>query len=410
VSGFVDEAQAHVKAGDGGAGAVSFRREAHVSKGGPDGGDGGKGGDVWFVADRNVASLLAFRDHPHRRATNGVHGQGKGKHGARGKETIVKVPEGTVVKDLDGNVVADLVKVGERWLAAAGGRGGKGNARFLSNSRRAPNFAEQGEAGEEQWLDLELKLMADVALVGFPNAGKSTLISRISAAKPKIADYPFTTLEPHLGVVRMDDAEFIVADIPGLIEGASEGKGLGHQFLRHVERARALVVLVDLASVEGRDPREQERILLQELGRHRAELLDRPRIVVGSKADANTEAEWDGERISSATGEGLAPLVGRLATLVAEARAVEPEGQAFIVHRPEPEGLRIDRADDGAFVVVGRPIERAVALNDLTNPMALEYVQGRLRKLGVDRALARAGAQEGDTVRIGKFSFDYEPG
>jgi len=202
---FADEAQLHVKGGDGGAGAISFRREAHVARGGPDGGDGGPGGDVWLVADRDVASLLAFRDHPHRRADKGRHGQGKGRHGARGDDSVVKVPEGTVVRSREGESLADLVAAGDRWLAARGGRGGRGNARFLSNRRRAPSFAEQGEVGEERWLGLELKLMADVALIGLPNAGTSTLISRISAAKPKIAGYPFTTLVPHLGVVRTDD-------------------------------------------------------------------------------------------------------------------------------------------------------------------------------------------------------------
>src|SRR3954470_7860848 len=260
--GFVDEAQLHAKAGDGGAGSVSFRREAHVAKGGPDGGDGGHGGNVWLVADHNVSSLIAFKDHPHRRATNGTHGSGKGRHGADGDDIIVPVPEGTVVRDREGRVVADLVHDGDRWMAAKGGQGGRGNARFLSNRRRAPSFAEQGEMGEEQWYDLELKLMADVALVGFPNAGKSTLISRISAAKPKIADYPFTTLQPHLGVVRYNDADYVVADIPGLIEGASEGRGLGHQFLRHIERARVLLVLADLVAADGRPPADQEKILL----------------------------------------------------------------------------------------------------------------------------------------------------
>src|SRR5205823_14209362 len=284
MSGFVDEAQLHAKAGDGGAGAVSFRREAHVARGGPDGGDGGDGGDVWVVADRNTSSLLGFKDHPHRRATNGGHGQGKGRHGRRGEDVVVPVPEGTVVRDLDGTVVADLVLDGDRWLAAKGGQGGRGNARFLSNRRRAPSFAEQGEVGEERWLDLELKLMADVALVGFPNAGKSTLISVISAATPKIADYPFTTLEPHLGVVRYDEHDFVVADIPGLIEGASEGRGLGHQFLRHIERARVLLVLLDLAPADARPPAEQCDVLLRELGRYRPELLERPRMVVGTKA------------------------------------------------------------------------------------------------------------------------------
>ena len=407
-AGFVDEAQVHVKAGNGGAGAVSFRREAHVPKGGPDGGDGGNGGDVWLVADRNVASLLGFRDHPHRRAGDGVHGQGKGKHGASGNDTMVKVPEGTIVRDRDGTVLADLTGHGDRWRAAEGGRGGRGNSRFLSNRRRAPSFAEQGEVGEERWLNLELRLMADVALVGFPNAGKSTLISRISAAKPKIADYPFTTLEPHLGVVRLDDDfEMVVADIPGLIEGASEGRGLGHQFLRHVERARALLVLADLAPADERPPDEQVRILLDELGRYRPELLERPRLVVGSKADVAV-FDWDGARISAVTGDGVRPLLGQLAELVREARAEQPAGEGFVIHRPEPEGLVVERADDGAFVVRGRPAERAVAVTDITNPQALDYVQHRLRRLGVDKALARAGAQDGDTVRIGGFTFDYE--
>jgi GTP-binding protein len=409
VSGFVDEAQLHVKAGDGGAGCVSFRREAHVAKGGPDGGDGGGGGDVWLQADRNTASLLGFQDHPFRRAVNGVHGMGKGRHGKAGGDVIVRVPEGTVARSLDGVVLADLAEVGDRWLAAKGGQGGRGNARFLSNRRRAPSFAEQGETGEERWLNLELKLMADVALVGFPNAGKSTLISRISAAKPKVADYPFTTLEPHLGVVRFDDQELVVADIPGLIEGASEGKGLGHQFLRHIERSRVLLVLVDLASSEGRLPDEQERVLLDELGRYQPALLERPRVVVGSKADMAGDVAWAGPRISGITGEGLPALLGRLAELVALARAEQPDAGTFVIHRPEPGGVAVDRDVDGAFIVRGRPAERAVALSDLTNVQALNYAQQRLRSLGVDRALSRAGARPGDVVRVGKFEFEYEP-
>ena len=410
MAGFVDEAQIHVKAGNGGAGAVSFRREAHVAKGGPDGGDGGNGGDVWLVADRNVASLLAFKDHPHRAAGNGAHGQGNGRHGASGADMVVPVPEGTVVRDQRGELVADLVAPGDRLLAARGGRGGRGNARFLSNRLRAPSFAEQGEIGEERYLDLELKLLADVALVGFPNAGKSTFISRVSAARPRIADYPFTTLEPHLGVVRRDGVELVVADVPGLIEGASEGKGLGHRFLRHVERARVLLVLLDLAPADGRPPAEQERILLQELVRHRAELLERPRVVVGSKADAaDPELAWDGRRISSVTGQGIPPLLRDLAALVAESRAAEPVLEGFVVHKPEPEGLVVERGPDGAFVVKGRPAERAVAVNDITNSQALAHVQHRLKRLGIDRALARAGAREGDTVHIGGFTFEYEP-
>ncbi|MCU1353368.1 MAG: GTPase Obg, partial [Acidimicrobiales bacterium] len=267
----------------------------------------------------------------------------------------------------------------------------------------------QGEAGEERWLRLELKLMADVALVGFPNVGKSTLISRISAAKPKIADYPFTTLEPNLGVVRMDEAdEFVVADIPGLIEGASEGKGLGHRFLRHVERARVLAVLLDLAETAERSPADQERVLLDELGRYRPELLDRPRVTVGSRADiAGADHGWTGPTASAVTGDGLPALVGAMADAVRGVRADEPTPETFVVHRPVAEGFRIERGEDGALVVVGRQAERAVALSDLTNPEAMAFVQERLRRLGVDKALARAGAREGELVRIGAFAFDY---
>ncbi len=418
MSSFVDRAQLHAKAGDGGAGAVSMRREAHVPRGGPDGGDGGDGGDVWLVADRNVASLLSFRDHPHRRATDGTHGQGKKRHGAAGTDTEVAVPEGTTVTDARGELLADLGRHGDRWRAARGGQGGRGNARFLSNRRRAPAFAEQGEAGEEVWLELELKLRADVALVGFPNVGKSTLIARISAARPKIADYPFTTLEPNLGVVRYDDVELVVADIPGLIEGASEGRGLGLEFLRHVERASVLALLVDLAPTAPVAPEEQERVLLHELGSYLPELLARPRVLVGARADLADAARSDGDEdrgvgarrldISSVTGQGIDRLVGRLAELVSTERTRAPETTGFVIHRPEPEGIRITRDDHGDLHVHGRAAERAVALSDLTDAGAMAYVQHRLHRLGVDRALARAGAEDGDTVRIGTFSFDYQ--
>jgi len=414
VSGFVDEAQVHVKGGDGGAGAVSFRREAHVSRGGPDGGDGGKGGDVWLVASNNQASLLGFRDHPHRRAASGKHGGGKRRHGAAGDDLTVPVPVGTVVRGKDATALADLAASGDRWLAAAGGRGGKGNARFLTNRRRAPAFAEQGESGDVRWLNLELKLAADVALVGFPNAGKSTLISRISAARPKIADYPFTTLEPHLGVVRFgksgDETEFVVADIPGLVEGAAEGKGLGHRFLRHVERARVLLILLDLVAADGRGPVEQERVLLDELGRYRPELLERPRLVVGSKSDLLVDPPGTSELcVSSLTGKGVDELLGKLGRIVSDARAEEEAGGgSIVVHRPVGEGVEVGRASDGSFVVEGRAALRAVALSDLTDEDALAYVQDRLRKLGVERALVRAGVRDGDTVHLGPIQFTYK--
>ena len=408
-SAFVDEVQCNLRGGDGGAGAMSFRREAHVPKGGPDGGDGGDGGDVVIRADRNIASLLAFRDHPHRRAASGKHGQGGKRHGARGEDLLITVPEGTVVRARDGEVMADLVEHGDSYVVARGGKGGRGNARFLSNSRRAPSFAEQGEYGEEHWLRLEVKLLADAALVGFPNAGKSTLISAVSAAKPRIADYPFTTLEPHLGVVRFDDHEFVLADIPGLIEGAAEGRGLGHTFLRHVERARVLVILLDLASVEGRSPEEQERVLLDELGRYQPDLLDRPRLVVGSKADVATEP-YDGLAISAVTRAGIPRFLGTLGTMIEAARAVEPDDGGFVVLRPRESGYSVVRDDDGAYRVTGRAAERVVAMADLTNVEALAYVHERFRKMGVERALARAGARDGDTVRIGGIELEYVEG
>ncbi len=417
MSQFVDECNIHLKAGDGGAGSVAFRREAHVAKGGPDGGDGGSGGDVWLVADHNVASLLVFKDRPFRRADNGTHGQGKRRHGASGSDTMVAVPEGTVVLDSDGTVLADLVAAGDRYLAAEGGRGGRGNTRFLSNRRRAPAFAEQGEEGEERWLRLELKLLADVALVGLPNVGKSTLISRISAAKPKVAGYPFTTLEPHLGVVRMDDGyEYVVADIPGLIEGASEGRGLGHRFLRHIERARVLCVLLDLWPAAELAPAEQLDVLLTELEAYQPDLLARERVVVGSRADlvhgdgvgggGDDRVELD-LRVSAVTGAGIVPLTGRLAVAARAAQAALPEPTQFVVHRPVRAGYEVVREGRG-WVVEGREAARAVGLSDLTRADALAEAHRRLHRLGIDKALARAGAQPGDPVRIGSLVFDYQ--
>ena len=414
MSAFVDEAQLNVRGGDGGFGCVSFRREGPVAFGGPNGGDGGDGGSVWLVADHNVASLLAFRDHPHRRAGDGVNGMGKDLHGRRGADLIVNVPEGTVVKDLyTGEVLADLPVHGSKWCASRGGQGGRGNARFLSNRRRAPKFAEQGEHGIERWLKLELKLMADVALVGFPNAGKSTFISSVSAAKPKIVNYPFTTLEPHLGVVRLDaETEFIIADIPGIIEGASQGKGLGHQFLRHIERARVLCVLVDLAPMDGMSAAEQERILLHELGEYRPDLLERPRLVVATKTDA-AEADaldsWKGLKMSAVTRDGVRKVLGELADLVKHARTLEPPKQGAVVIKPQAEGTKIEKLGDLEFRLHGRDVERAVALNDVTTPDAMNYIDERLKNLGVHRLLARAGATEGTVVHIGTFSFEYTP-
>ena len=409
MSNFVDECGLNVKAGDGGAGCVSFRREAHVDRGGPDGGDGGNGGDIWLVADHNVASLLAFRDYPHRKAQSGKHGSGKRRHGANGSSELVNVPVGTLVKDSAGSVLADLSSSGAKWLAAAGGRGGKGNTRFLSNRRRAPSFAEQGEHGEEQWLNLELKLLADVALVGFPNVGKSTLISRVSAAKPKIADYPFTTLVPNLGVVKgSEEFEMVIADIPGLIEGAADGKGLGHQFLRHVERARVLAILLDLAPYDGREVDSQLEILLRELENYKPELLERPRLLISSKADVAAQDALEGSlKVSAVTGEGVQEMKYKLELLVKEAREAEiKNSEEIVIHRPPPKGISVSR-EGNIFTVKGRQAERAVALNDLTNIEALEYIQVTLERIGVNKALRRAGIRQGDYVQIGELQFDY---
>lgn len=406
-SEFVDTVFINVQAGSGGAGAMSFRREAHVPEGGPDGGDGGDGGDVWVQADHNTVSLYAYNDHPHVKATKGTPGAGKKMHGKRGQDKIVLVPEGTIVSHRDGEAIADLVSDGDRVLVAKGGRAGRGNARFLTNRRRAPEFAERGEPGEELWITLEMKLMADAALVGFPNAGKSTLISSVSAAKPKIADYPFTTLTPNLGVVKFDDHEFVMADVPGLIEGASDGKGLGIQFLRHIERARVLVILLDLAPIDEVPPKEQEAKLLKELGKYKPDLLDRPRLVVGNKSDVAT-FDFDGLKISAVTRSGIEEFLGKLGSLVEQAHHEYQRPESFIVHSPKPEGFKIVREDDGGFRIIGKSIERIVAMSDLTNDDALDYVHQKMVRMGVEKAMRRTGVRQGDVVRIGEMEFEYK--
>jgi GTP-binding protein len=417
MSSFVDQAQLHARAGDGGAGCVSFRREAHVAKGGPDGGDGGRGGDVWLVADHNQSSLLSFRDHPFRRATDGQHGTSKRQHGSSGKDLVVMVPVGTMVFSADGELLVDLTGTGDRWRAAEGGLGGQGNNRFLSNNRRAPAFAEQGEHGEECWFNLELKLQADVALIGFPNVGKSTLISRVSAAKPKIADYPFTTLEPNLGVVRVGEraanrdaaSEFVMADIPGLIEGAAEGKGLGHEFLRHVERARVLCVMLDLSPFAPQPAAEQLDVLLKELGDYQPSLLLRPRVVIGSKGDLAEDPSFDGLVISAVTGQGLDALTGELVALVKQARDEEAENSAheIVIHKPVIEEIKVISVGHREWSVEGRAAQRAARFSDLTNDEALAEITKRLKSLGVDRMLMRAGVLDGDLVHVGDLSFEW---
>ena len=413
MAGFVDEAQVHLKAGNGGAGAVSFRREAHVARGGPDGGDGGNGGNVFLEASHDVVSLLSFADHPHRRGEDGEHGGGKKRHGRSAHDLIVKVPEGTIVRTLDGEVLADLAHDGDRLIAAEGGVGGRGNARFLSNRLRAPSFAEQGEFGEERWLNLELKLLADVALVGFPNVGKSTLVSRVSAAKPKIADYPFTTLEPHLGVVRLggerDGTEFTIADIPGLIEGASDGKGLGFDFLRHIERARVLLVLADLSplaeharSRAGRDLARRARPLPTGAPRpatgHRR-ISQRPR---RGRGDASTAQICRSRRSPAKASPSSSDASRRSSMRRATRRRSRSTGGA----PPRRRGVR-DRARRRR---IRRHRARGTAGGRSLGPERPRRARARPAPAARPRrrpGASRAGGATGDTVRIGKLSFTW---
>jgi GTP-binding protein len=359
-----------------------------------------------------VGTLLDVRDHPHVKAGAGGHGQGDRRNGAAGKERILLVPPGTVVYDADGTLIADLAGPGDELVAARGGRGGFGNAHFATPTRRAPGFSEKGEPGEEATIRLELRLLADVGLVGFPNAGKSTLISRISAARPKIADYPFTTLTPNLGVVKAGDESFVVADIPGLISGAHEGKGLGDRFLRHVRRAAVLVFLVDLAA-EGRDPSDDVAVLRGELAAFDPELTERPSLVVATKIDVAREnldavEEHSPLPISAVTGEGIDELVRRLAALVAGARESAPERLGYVRHVVRDEPTRVHR-ENGGWRVTGKGPERAVVTTDVENEEAVVRLQRKLVQMGVEKLLAEAGAKAGDEVRIGEIAFDYEP-
>ena len=411
---FVDEAKIKVMAGAGGDGAVAFHREPYKPKGGPDGGDGGDGGSVILRADHSVGTLLELRDHPHVKAPRGGHGQGKRRDGARAQDRVVLVPPGTVVYDEDETLIADLANPGDELVAARGGHGGRGNVRFATATRRAPGFADKGEPGEERALRLELRLLADVGLVGFPNAGKSTLISRISAAKPKIADYPFTTLEPNLGVVKAADTSFVVADIPGLVAGAHEGKGLGHRFLRHVSRAALLLFLVDPTAFD-RDPATDVDVLKRELEEFDPALAERPSFVVLTKADAAEdelgrlqEAFPDALTISAVTGDGIPELLRRLVAEVETAREQTEPRRGYVRHISRPETLRIER-EDNSWRVRWTNAERAVVMTNLDNEEAVSRLQRRLISMGVERALADAGARQGDEVRIGDAAFDFEP-
>jgi GTP-binding protein len=412
---FIDQVAIKVRAGDGGAGVSSFLRRKGLPKGRPNGGSGGTGGDVVLVADNSVPTLLRYERHPVWKAPSGTHGEGELRHGKSGDGLTLPVPLGTTVRDAEGVMVADLIEDGQRVLIARGGKGGRGNAAFVSPSRKAPTFAEQGEYGEEVDLALEMKLLADAALIGYPNAGKSTLIARVSAAKPKIADYPFTTLSPNLGVVSVGDREVVLADIPGLIEGAATGKGLGHEFLRHTERARALVVLLDPSTLQDDPPERQLEVLVSELASHNPALAAVPRVIAVSKLDVleagDLEALDLGETaigFSGLTGEGVDQLMYRIADVVETIEHESPEREGYVFHRPLRDDFTI-RRDGPAWVVEGIAATRAINLSDLTDPDAAEFVSARLVTSGIVEGLREAGAESGDDVRIGSIMFTFDP-
>jgi len=421
---FVDEARITVKGGDGGRGCVSFRREKGVPRGGPDGGDGGRGGSVVLVVDEGLRTLIDFRYNRLFRAERGRHGEGGRRHGRSGEDLEVRVPPGTIVREPEsGEILVDLVVPRSRFVAARGGRGGRGNARFAGSREKAPRWAEKGEPAEERDLLLELKLLADAGLVGMPNVGKSTILSRVSAARPRVASYPFTTLVPQLGVVRVDEHEsFVLADLPGLIEGAHEGAGLGDRFLRHAERTRVLVHLLDAAAVEGRDPLNDFELVNDELREYGVGLERRPQIVALNKIDlpgARERAERlaealerDGIRshaVSGATGEGLTDLMAAVhgAVSAEEARAREADGKRAEKRYEPVEDVPVVERSEVGFAVTGKAVERAVAMTDLENEDAVRYLARRLKRMGVERALRRAGARDGDTVTIGEYEFVY---
>jgi GTP-binding protein len=406
VTGFVDEAVLFVRAGRGGNGAVSFRREAHVPRGGPDGGDGGKGGDVVLEVSPDVYDLSWFARHPHQRAQDGRSGEGSNRRGADGEDLVLRVPDGTVVREERG-LVADLVGPGNRGVVAGGGRGGRGNASLASPRNRAPREADRGENGEEHRLELELRLVADVGLVGLPNAGKSTLLSRLTAARPKVADYPFTTLSPNLGVADSADGRYVVADVPGLVEGAHRGRGLGGRFLRHVSRCLVLAYVIDAAA---EDPAADLQTVRAEVDAYDPDLAGRPSVVAVTKIDlvhAVPEVAKDQVEVSGVTGKGVAELAARLAELTRSAPEVGPEPR--VVLRPGRETFTVRRIGDGRFRVEGRGVERWVRQADLEDPRQVMDLQDRFRKAGVEKRLAEEGAREGDEVDIAGRTFQYYP-
>lgn len=424
---FYDYAKVNVKAGDGGNGIVAFRREKYVPKGGPAGGDGGKGGSIILRADEGLRTLIDFRYQTHYKGKRGDHGSGAKQHGRSADDIVLRVPVGTVVRDADTKkLLGDLRHHGQEIVVAQGGRGGRGNARFVSSTHRAPAFAENGEKGEERWITLELKLLADVGLVGFPNVGKSTIISRVSAAKPKIANYHFTTLEPNLGMVRVDAGRsFVIADVPGLVEGAAEGAGLGHRFLRHVERTRVLVHVVDLSGSEGRDPLEDLAVIRGELERYAPQLNEKPMAIVANKVDLMSDDDRDAALarlseaypevrifpMSAATDSDLNELVYHLADILDAIGPVEYAEEDFEPVEEEPQKqeapFRVQKIGPDAYEVVGPEIDGLVGRTQFERDEAVERFMKILDNMGIEKALREAGIQDGDTVIVGPMALDY---
>ena len=421
---FTDYVKIYAKAGDGGNGAISFRREKYVAAGGPDGGDGGKGGDVYFEVDPNSNTLIDFRYKKKFKAQNGNNGEGSNKYGKGGEDLTIKVPIGTVIKDATTNeVLADLSQEGQRELVIKGGRGGKGNTHFATYTRQAPRFSQDGENGEEKELILELKLLADVGLIGFPNVGKSTFLGRTTSATPKIADYHFTTLEPNLGVVKTDYGEsFVIADIPGIIEGASEGVGLGLQFLRHIERTRLLLHIIDVSGSEGRDPVDDFNKINAELQKYSKKLSKRKQIIVANKIDSMQDESLYNElekmakennieifKISAVTGEGVSELIKRVAELLKTLPKDDlVEYETRKVYKMEDKDGYTIRKEGKMFVIEGEPVERIMRRVNIADNESLYYFQKNLDALGVNERLKKMGIQEGDIVKIADYELEWE--
>lgn len=421
---FIDRVKIYVQAGTGGNGTVAFRREAHVPKGGPSGGDGGRGGSVIFVATNSLSTLLDLRYYREYKAQNGEKGHAKKMHGADADDLVIRVPVGTCVYNDDtGNIIADLTKDGQRAVIAKGGRGGRGNARFASSRNPAPKICENGEPGEKFNLRVELKLLADVGLVGFPSVGKSTLLSVVSKARPQIADYHFTTIVPNLGVVQVKDGRsFVMADLPGLIEGASQGKGLGHQFLRHIERCRVIVHIIDMSGSEGRDPYEDYVTINKELGEYEYRLLERPQIIVANKMDGD-EAEENLKKFKEKLGDQkvfpiIAPIhEGIDAVLYAVADALETAPDFFnqeeeqesvlYTYKEEEKPFTIHNKGNGVWEVTGKKVERLVQMASFTTDDGFQRFALQIRNMGIDDALREAGCEDGDTVRLYDFEFEF---